>query len=195
MRFFSIQKNHTTNRQAGFTLVETLVAVAIFSVSISAVISVVANGVASTSTTKNRITANYLAQENIEYVRHLRNKYTPSVGVAETWNDFLLVMNACTNKLCVIADPALSDPTPEMFTCLDQTAGGDFPVVVDSHGYFFQEQFSLEPHTLFSRYVTAEIDQANTNIMKVTSTVVWKEKNNVPKNVTLTETLTNWLPN
>ncbi len=179
--------------QAGFTLVETLVAVAIFSISITAVISTVASGVASTIATKNRITANYLVQEELEYIRHVRNKYSPAVGVAQNWNSFLDSILVCDGALCVIADPTDTDPTPEFIACGDQNRCVDYPVSVDALSGYFSQPYSPSPNTPFRRFFT--IQQIGTDEITITASVYWQEKNTGEKNITLTENLTNWLPN
>lgn len=59
----------------GFTLVETLVALAIFSVSILGLMSVLSQGISDTSYAKRKNIAAYLAQEGIEYMRNIRDTY------------------------------------------------------------------------------------------------------------------------
>ena len=72
----------------GFTIVETLVAVTIFSFALTAIISVSAQGITNATRVKNRLTANYLAQEYIDYVRALRLSAVTQSGA--NWNtDFL----------------------------------------------------------------------------------------------------------
>lgn len=73
----------------GFTLIETLVAISIFSISILAMMAVLADGISDTNYAKTKITASYLAQEGIEYVRNMRDNhvlYTDTTGL--TWNTF-----------------------------------------------------------------------------------------------------------
>jgi len=65
---FNLLKNNK-----GFTLVETLVAISIFTVSILGMMSILASGIADTNYAKQKITAEYLAQEGIEYVRNMRD--------------------------------------------------------------------------------------------------------------------------
>jgi prepilin-type N-terminal cleavage/methylation domain-containing protein len=197
MKLFSItnKKICKSESQQGFTLVETLVAVAIFSISIAAVISVTAQGIASTSSSKNRIVANYLAQENIEYMRHLRNKYTPTPGGTASWNSFMDLAARCVNK-CAMADPTEFDPADELIPCLDSDKCEDRPVMyadnsLDGTGYFYQTA-TPSPNTPYRRYIVVE--NIGVDEIKVISTVVWEERNNAQKNITLTETLTNWLP-
>lgn len=56
-------------RNAGFTLLETIVALAILSAAIVGPMSLVSSGITSLRTSKNRVIASYLAQEGVEVVR------------------------------------------------------------------------------------------------------------------------------
>jgi len=72
-----------------FTLVETLVAISIFSVSVLSLLSILASGVSETNYAKQKIVASYLAQEGIEYARNMRDTSVISAGDAQTgWNNF-----------------------------------------------------------------------------------------------------------
>lgn len=72
MKLFSSKKNKSNQ---GFTLLEVLVAVAIFSISVLAMMSVLAQGIASTNYAKRKMVASYLAQEGVEYIRNQRDGY------------------------------------------------------------------------------------------------------------------------
>ncbi|PIR68144.1 hypothetical protein COU49_02190 [Candidatus Nomurabacteria bacterium CG10_big_fil_rev_8_21_14_0_10_35_16] len=69
MKKFIQQKN------TGFTLVETLIALAIFSVSILGLMTVLSQGISDTTYAKRKNIAAYLAQEGIEYMRNIRDTY------------------------------------------------------------------------------------------------------------------------
>jgi type II secretory pathway pseudopilin PulG len=84
MNKFFKQKNKA------FTLVETLIAISIFSVSLVAVMSVLGSGLFDTNSAEQKIIGTYLAQEGIEYVRNMRDAsvlYDPN-GAQTGWTNF-----------------------------------------------------------------------------------------------------------
>ena len=85
-----MQNKKQKNR--GFTLVETLIAIAIFTTSIIAIMSVLANGISNTTYAKNKMIASYLAQEGIEYMRNLRDDFMFFDTSTTSWNDFVAVI-------------------------------------------------------------------------------------------------------
>lgn len=74
----------------GFTLVETLVAISIFSLSILGLLTVLSQGIADTGYAKKKMMAAYLAQEGIEYMRNKRDTYVlyDLAGTQNGWNTF-----------------------------------------------------------------------------------------------------------
>lgn len=66
--------NFTRKLLTGFTLVETLVAVSILSISILAGFTAVQGSLRNSSLTKDQITAFFLAQEGVEYVKNIRDE-------------------------------------------------------------------------------------------------------------------------
>jgi len=82
MKIYSKQKNRAftrtpklgvTPKGGGFTLIETLVAISIFTMSILGLMTVLASGISNTNYAKQKMTATYLAQEGIEYTRNKRD--------------------------------------------------------------------------------------------------------------------------
>jgi len=79
----------------GFTLIETLVAIAILLLAISAPLSIAEKGLASAEAARSEITAFYLAQEALEFVRNARDS---SVIAGDGWLDAL--------QACIRDNPA-----------------------------------------------------------------------------------------
>src|SRR3989344_5745995 len=76
MKIFLKQKNkgrQILSLSKGFTLVETLVAISIFTTSILALLVILSGSISNTNYAKQKMVATYLAQEGIEYARNLRN--------------------------------------------------------------------------------------------------------------------------
>lgn len=83
-------KNIFIKQNKGFTLVETLVGLLIFTLTIMASMSVLGSSISSTNYAKQKIVAEYLAQEGIEYVRNQRDNYILFVsnGSGLSWDKF-----------------------------------------------------------------------------------------------------------
>lgn len=72
--------------QSGFTLVEMLVAVMILTMAVTALLSVSAGSSVSVRTAKNKMTANWLAQASLDYVRNTRD--TALIANTDPLNDW-----------------------------------------------------------------------------------------------------------
>ena len=92
MKNFFTQKN----KVSGFTLVETLIAISIFSISVVALMSFLSQNLADTEYVKEKMIAVYLAQENIEYVRNMRDTYVLYSGMTgNNWGTFKTKLATC----------------------------------------------------------------------------------------------------
>ncbi len=95
------QKNRKNIRATGFTLVETLVGLLIFTVAVVALMSVLGSGISTTTYAKQKLAAQFLAQEGIECVRNRRDTEvlsSPSGGQAG-WTAFTTLI-APPNAIC-----------------------------------------------------------------------------------------------
>lgn len=85
-------------KNRAFTLVETLVAISIFTMSILSLMSILASGIFDTNYAKNKIIAAYLAQEGIEYIRNMRDTYVLyTLATTNDWGKFKakFSLNSC----------------------------------------------------------------------------------------------------
>ncbi|MEK7071408.1 MAG: prepilin-type N-terminal cleavage/methylation domain-containing protein [Patescibacteria group bacterium] len=145
MKNFLRQKNKNNRASAsdrsnrdGFTLVETLVAVSIFTVSILAMIAVLSNGIADTNYAKKKAIAGYLAQEGIEYMRNMRDTYVlytvPAQAGWTAFNNNLIDASACQSANgCYFGDLSATDfsnPTQPMIGIVITPCGTNCPTML-----------------------------------------------------------------
>jgi prepilin-type N-terminal cleavage/methylation domain-containing protein len=90
-------------KNKGFTLVETLISISIFSVSIVSLMSILGSGLSNTGYAKQKMTAGYLAQEGIEILRNKRDNYVLYPASSLTWTDF---------ESLIVTDPSFF-PSPD----------------------------------------------------------------------------------
>lgn len=162
----------------GFTLVETLVSIAIFSTSVVALLSVTSQGVTSLTFVKDKITASYLAQEGVEHIRNLRDTLVTQ-NSSSGWNTFLSDGNIgagyCYNSRCgIVSYPA------QIYRCL--SASGSCPALRYSSagstaGYFGTATGTNTSLTSFSRTITMnDVPGGNAGQeVEVVATVSWRQ--------------------
>jgi Tfp pilus assembly protein PilV len=97
-------------QNSGFTLVETLIALLIFTMSMLALMSVLGSGISDTGYAKQKMAAGYLAQEGIECVRNMRDTSVlyNAGGAQDGWNEFKDVFSSIItsdNDICPITNP------------------------------------------------------------------------------------------
>lgn len=77
---------NTLSSQRGFTLLETMVAVSLLMLSIVGPLTIAQKSVKTSTYTKNRTTAYYLAQDAIEFLRNIRDVHSLK---GDTWDDLV----------------------------------------------------------------------------------------------------------
>lgn len=84
-------KNSSKKLQRGFTILETLVAISILVLALTAPLAIVAQALRSSYYARDQVTAYYLAQEAIEFLRNKRdNAGLQASATAEQWTDTFL---------------------------------------------------------------------------------------------------------
>ena len=131
-----IKEHQKINNTQGFTLVETLISISIFTLALLVVMVSLGKSINDTQFAKGKITAEYLAQENIEYIRNMRDTYLlyyDPINPQNGWNAFLVKLSGCTStngsKTCYIDDQGLSytDSTLPMTDLSTPVCSGSCP--------------------------------------------------------------------
>lgn len=173
--------------RSGFTLVETLVAISIFTVSLIGIMSVLASGIANTNYAKQKMTATYLAQEGIEYIRNMRDTavlYTNNNG----WtNEFKAKVKISSCKNDIDKACGFSKPPFNVFVCND---ANPCKLNVNTDG-----GYSTDPNGLdsgFTRKIWMKDIPSRPDEVKISSKVEWTQGSG-SKSVTFSENLFNWI--
>lgn len=185
---------------SGFTLIETLVAVSIFSTSVLTLMIILSQGLTNISYAKQKIRAEYLSGEGIEYIRNMRDTYMLYSATGEAgWNAFyskLISSGAsCQNSNgCYLnADNVFSsvDPMPMtkiLLTACYYSTCSEAPLLYDGStgGY----NYSSGINSGFSRQIN--IVQISNAEIKVSSTVYWNQASGL-HSISFTENLFDWI--
>lgn len=172
------------NTQSGFTLIETLVSIAIFASAITGLIAITAGGIANTNFVKNKFAAGYLALEGAELVHNIRD--TSSIAGTD-WASMLApggILNACTGGEACYIDAwttlmpiSCSDPDSCPYMNYDADTG---KFSYDTTGVVY---------SIFKR--TISIQTLSATEIRVTSRVDWTQGTR-PHNVSYSYNLLNW---
>lgn len=88
-------------KNKGFTLIESLVAISILSLSIAATFTAVQNGIQNSTIAKDQTTAFYLAQEAMEYIKNTRDENALySIQNPDTPRNWLYGISASAGDPC-----------------------------------------------------------------------------------------------
>jgi type II secretory pathway pseudopilin PulG len=107
-------------RPQGFTLVETLLAVLLLTLSIAGPLTIAGRGILSASIARDQITAFYLAQDAMEYIRYVRDSNTLRGGNWLTGTDSLAACISADGSVQCYVDtlqPTITPPTTCSGTC------------------------------------------------------------------------------
>ncbi len=167
-------KNHK-----GFTLIETLFAILIFSAALISLMAIAGRGISATNSAREQITAHYLAQEGLEVIRNLRDN-----DMATGWSNRF---DFCTSDNPCFVNYQGGFDIPIVVKCggqcpFVQTANGDFvDTGVDSP---YLRTITIEP--LHKDDTLGFVDE-----YRITSRVDWLAKT-VKRSVTLETILKKW---
>ena len=165
-----------------FTLIETFVAITVLLISLAGPLSIAAQALKSAYYARDEITAFYLAQEGIEYVRAVRDQnYLTSAAWLTGLDPACVAPNTCEVDF------------PHFWS---QTCGGGSaacgPLVIDANGLFeYQIQANTTP-SLFTRTLTITTVAGAPDERSVTVTVSWVSAG-INRSFQLSERLFNWL--
>lgn len=173
------QRNKKNN--SGFTIIEMIIAVFIFTLSLSALMVVSSRGLRAARTAQNQVIADYLALESIEIVRNIRDgELLDRDGVGD-WSDLFDQDGCWTSQIngtttgCSTGFVNLSD-RPRLFPC----DGDDCTVFYNESVYLYRQFIGGVPagnyeDIGFRREVRFTQIPGNTDELIVTVIVTWAQ--------------------
>lgn len=170
--------------EAGFTLIETLVAIMVLLIALAGPLTLAQQSLQSASISADQITAFYLAQDAMEYVRNVRDT---NLINGNGWMDGL---NSCFQNFCSIDTSTSMSLNQAVKNCTGYGGGpgndcrlGYDPV---SNRYGYNNSWSP---SRFWRQTKIEQLQANAEV-RVTTTVTW-QTGDYTNDVTVSQSLFN----
>ena len=186
MKIYTSQKNIKTKRvtNKGFTIIETLVAITILMISIAGPLTIAEKGLSAAVNTRDQITASYLGQDLMEYIKNVRD-----ADLLNGNNIFSTHLATCVGptSYCNI-DTVVDVPTsPSMIPC----ASTDCYMYLDSNGFYRStSNGGANTKTQFSRYANIQVIDVATSKYLLTVFVSWKA-GTVSNQIVLKDVLTN----
>lgn len=179
--------------QDGFTIVETLVALAIFSSSIVFLIVVSGSGVSNTTLAKSRLTATYLAEEGIELARNLRDTNVLSDPSGSGWNTFISNISVCDDTVGCNIDPSSLD----VCACTGSTCNIPYSPTSGYFGYSTSHTCDIpggaSPSPFTRTLNIVPISETTADDVLVTSAVTWNQGASVQR-ISYQTILMDWEP-
>jgi type II secretory pathway pseudopilin PulG len=178
-----------SNFKSGFTVLESIVAIFILSLSVSGVFSAIQQSLSQNTLAKDEIKAFYLAQEAVEVLRNKRDSNQISIidtnvghwlaGIAENLSD-----PCYFDKVCRADARDLS-----LVSCGTKSSGATCPNLKQDSSTFLYG-YSSGSDTVFRREMT--LDQINQNEIAITVNVYWT-KGIFQKSFSAKTHLLNWV--
>lgn len=184
-------------RARGFTLVEALVAVSILAITAAAPLYVASRAVVAAQTARDQLTASYLAQEGVEYVRTMRDNAfltqyrAGGADVSEdAWSDFMsgslaYSITSCKASTCLL-DPAQTMGTGTNLSLTTCSGASCTPLYLSNGLYNQQNAGTRTPYTR-----TIQVTEISSSEAQVTSIVTWSYHGQT-HTITINDHLTQW---
>lgn len=179
--------------QDGFTIVETLVALAIFSSSIVFLIVVSGSGISNTTLAKSRLTATYLAEEGVELARNLRDTNVLSDPSGGGWDTFISNVSVCDDTVGCNIDPSSLD----VCACTGSTCNIPYSPTSGYFGYSALHTCGIPGGASSSPFTRTlnivPISETSADDVLVTSAVTWNQGASVQR-ISYQTILMDWEP-
>lgn len=203
---FTTYQNIKRQEQKGFTLIETIIAIFILSVTVGALLQIAAQGFYTVRYLRNQIVANNLLQEGIEFIRNTRDSevLAKENGTWDAWITTMRDQGGCFQETGCIVDPYVRHTQgvfQPIMPCVDACTPfsffeetGFYGYETNASGYPTDIASGTSYPTSYIRTITMKMlndEPSVANQVIVTVTVVW-ENGDAAQKVSQSILLTKW---
>lgn len=199
----------TPQKNKGFTLIETMIAVFILTAALGGFFSLMASSLFSARYARNEITANYLLQEAVDYVRNNRDTvaFQGAILPSGGWVNFLnnygygngSGSNFCFSQNGCYFEPAraVTEPSVEISACNETSTFGTIKCPVftydstASHNDYYTYDTSAGTPSKFKRKVFMSVPSSRPDELDIKVTLEW-QNGGLTRSKSLTASLLNW---
>jgi prepilin-type N-terminal cleavage/methylation domain-containing protein len=194
MKNYKRQKNNS-----GFTLVETMVAVFILTLALASLLTLTSSSVFSARYAKNEISANYLLQEVVDYLRNDRDNvafHQNAGGVG--WTTFLNKYGYGSGSLsnCFLSNGCYFEPAnisliPPTICPASSCPKLNYDEDATYNDFYTYRNPSVVVKSVFTRKIFMKINSINPDELDISVTVSW-DNGGLPLTRVLRFSLLNW---
>jgi type II secretory pathway pseudopilin PulG len=195
-------KKNILQKNKAFTLVETMVAIAILMIAILGPMDIASSGLRDSLLARDQATAYYLAQEGIEYVRYVRDynflqtsngvgglAWLTGLGDITTSTECFSSYGCTIDSLSFFTGYINGNPAGFVNSC---NSSGCIPLNFNTGGEDYYTQASGGNQTKFTRTIKiVPVVGAETREVQVRSNVSWQSGTSALRNFTITENIFN----
>jgi Tfp pilus assembly protein PilV len=182
-------------RAGGFTLIETLLAVLLLTTAIAGPLTIASRGLMAAVVAKDQITAFYLAQDAIEYVRFVRDTSCLTAGAQAVAGGCPRATWLSRLAPCISADGSVACVVDSIQDTICAYASCGTELKYDTTNKFFSYTAGVELPQHYTRRVYIKYDSAGTtpDEATVTVSVSWQDLAGVTHPpITIRENLLRW---
>ena len=178
----------------GFTLIEALVAVAILALAVAGPLYAANRALVAAGIARDRLTASYLAQEGIEYVRMMRdNEYLATRATRTAWDNFLAQdsIGKCVTSTIGVAPFCTLDPWDNsILGCSGgRTTCSPLRIIPQNQVDRYKQDLTGGTATIFTRTIQAKVITDTDE--QIVSKVSW-QNHGTTYDVSIIDHLTPW---
>ncbi len=184
---------HSTNNQAGFTLIETLVALTIITIGIIGPLTLLQRSLNATVYAKEKVTAIFLAEDALEYLKNVRDSDALSAMTDQnTATDYFFgdIIPKCLDKSCKIETttdyPSDHATNPSVTVCSGTCAALNYSPSLDVYSYKTGSDWAASVYTrtiIITKFASGEYKAQVKMTWKGHTVVIERNFQNIVRNI------------